>query len=91
MAVSPDGNMLAVGGSDPSDCQIYHIEHRNGAHPRFTPAQAIVVCPAVDVHLGESQLRSAFFHRQQQACAAPGTPRLAVWDDMAYRQTYCDR
>ena len=44
MAVSPDGSMLAVGGADPLDCQIMHIQHQHGKAPNFTPMQALVVC-----------------------------------------------
>lgn len=43
MAVSPDGSMLAVGGADPLDCQIMHIQHQHGKAPIFTPMQALVV------------------------------------------------
>ncbi|KAA6416603.1 MAG: hypothetical protein FRX49_13433 [Trebouxia sp. A1-2] len=42
MAVSPDGSMLAVGGADPMDCQIMHIQHQHGKAPIFTPMQALV-------------------------------------------------
>lgn len=49
MAVSPDGSMLAVGGADPSDCQIFHIQHRDGACPVFTPMQTLVVCLAAQL------------------------------------------
>ena len=44
MAVSPDGSMLAVGGSDPSDCQIMQIQHQHGKGPVFRPMQTLVVC-----------------------------------------------
>ncbi len=43
MALSPDGSMLAVSGSDPSDCQIMQIEHRHGRSPVFSPMQTLVV------------------------------------------------
>ena len=43
MAVSPDGSMLASGGSDPSDCQIMQIQHQHGTAPVFTPMQTLVV------------------------------------------------
>ena len=45
LAVSPDGSMLASGGSDPADCQIMHIQHEHGKPPSFKPAQTLVVCP----------------------------------------------
>ncbi|KAL0027315.1 hypothetical protein WJX77_012210 [Trebouxia sp. C0004] len=42
MAVSPDGSLLAVGGADPLDCQIMHIQQQHGKAPTFTPMQALV-------------------------------------------------
>ena len=86
LAVSPDGSMLAVGGSDPSDCQIYQIQHHFGSQPTFTPSQCLVVCssvmPTAAVLLHK---RSRSNQTLQCACAVPGTPRLAVWDHLAYR------
>lgn len=59
VALSPDGSMLAVGGAAPTDCQTFHIQHHNGTYPTFTPAQCLVVCPAVIVHLPQGQLHEA--------------------------------
>ena len=86
MAVSPDGSMLAVGGSDPSDCQIYQIHHHIGSHPTFTPSQSLVVCPSV-MPISAMLLHKAVVVCQTQecACAVPGSPGLAIWDDVAYR------
>lgn len=43
MATSPDGSMLAVGGSEAADCQIMHIQHEHSKPPSFHPAQTLVV------------------------------------------------
>ena len=43
MSMSPDGSMLAVGGQEASDCQLFQVEHRPGDTPLFTPHQTLVV------------------------------------------------
>lgn len=64
MAVSPNNTMLAVGGSDPSDCHIFNIQHHNGAHPTFTPKQVLMVGPAVDAHLWLIQHEAGTVHKR---------------------------
>ena len=48
--VSPDGSMLAVSIAYPSDCQIFHIQHHNGAPPTFTATHSLMVCPVFSAH-----------------------------------------
>lgn len=43
MSMSPDGSMLAVGGQEASDCQLFQVEQRPGNVPLFTAHQTLVV------------------------------------------------
>ena len=43
ISLSPDGSMLACGGAEASDCQIFHVDQRPGQPPRFAPHQTLVV------------------------------------------------
>ena len=59
MAVSPDGSLLAVGRGDPSDCQIFHIQHQNRGHPTFTRSRSLVVCPDWHSAVFQSEVHTA--------------------------------
>lgn len=45
IAVSPDGQRVATGGLDPSDCQIFDVSEANirDHMPKFTPGQTLMV------------------------------------------------
>jgi hypothetical protein len=49
LALSPDGSMLATGGTTPSDCQIMRVTRGggggaySGTAPELTPVQTLVV------------------------------------------------
>lgn len=59
IALSPDSSMLAVGGADPTDCQIFHVQHHHGTYPTFTPTQCLVVSLAMCVQLAQGQLHES--------------------------------
>ena len=45
VSLSPDGCILATGGANPNDCQVYSVVHTPGAEPgiKLAPCQTLAV------------------------------------------------
>ena len=58
ISVSPCESLLASGGSDPSDCQIFRILRAKSGSVRLEPSQTLVVGPQLLVSSSYSGLPS---------------------------------
>ena len=58
ISVSPCESLLASGGSNPSDCQIFRILRARSGSVRLEPSQTLVVRPQLHVSSSHSRLPS---------------------------------
>ncbi|KAK9837622.1 hypothetical protein WJX74_001605 [Apatococcus lobatus] len=74
IAVSPDGQRIATGGHDPSDCQVFDVSETNnrGQAPSFTPGQTLMG--------HQDWLFGASWITEQHIATASRDKTIKLWD-----------